>query len=100
MGVLGRQRPAGRRREPLWARLHRTLMTLLYLRQPPARICQDCQVDYVPELTGERCPICGVETGENAPVLRRSRRRDLAGLGLVWLVGVIVFLLLVHALYG
>ena len=99
MGVLGGQRPA-RGGESMWARLHRALMTLLYLRQPPARVCHDCQVDYVPELTDGRCPICGTPAGATAPLARRSRRRDLAGLGLVWLVGLIVFLLLVHALYG
>jgi hypothetical protein len=33
-------------------------------------------------------------------VVRDARRRDLAGLGLAWLIGVVVFLLIAHALYG
>jgi hypothetical protein len=81
-------------------RLNRALMNLLYLHRPPARVCHDCQVDYVPELTDGCCPICGTSAGRSAAPRPRSRRRDLAGLGLVWLVGLIVFLLLVHALYG
>ncbi|HEY2702463.1 MAG TPA: hypothetical protein VGL20_02125 [Candidatus Dormibacteraeota bacterium] len=100
MGVLGGRRPARRGGEPPWVRLYAALMNLLYLRPAAARVCHDCQVDYVPDLTDGRCPICGTPSGEAAPPVRRSRRRDLAGLGLVWLVGVIVFLLLVHALYG
>jgi hypothetical protein len=97
MGVLGRQR---HQPEPPLNRLGRGILGLLYDRPLPRRVCHDCQVDYVPELTDGRCPICGTPAGEIAPLARRSRRRDLAGLGLVWLVGLIVFLLLVHALYG
>jgi hypothetical protein len=100
MSVLGRHRPAGRRGDPLWARLYRGLLNLLYLRRPPAQVCLECSVDYVPELTEGRCPICGTRTEADPQALRRSRRRALAGLALVWLVAVIIFLLLVHALYG
>ncbi|HEX3604769.1 MAG TPA: hypothetical protein VH134_02515 [Candidatus Dormibacteraeota bacterium] len=97
MGVIGSRQ---RRPEPLHSRLYRSLLNLLYLRQPPATVCHDCQVDYVPELTDNRCPICGTLVGEAPVAVRRSRRRDLAGVGLCWVVGIIVFLLLVHALYG
>ena len=75
------------------------LVNLLTDQPLPKRICHECQVDYVPELTNGHCPICG-SMAASVVTARRSRRRDLAGLGLVWLVGVIVFLLLVHALYG
>ncbi len=100
MGVLGGRRPARRGGEAPWVRLSAALMNLLYFRPAPARVCHDCEVDYVPDLTDGRCPICGTPAAGPAPLVRRSRRRDLAGLGLVWLVGVVVFLLLVHALYG
>jgi len=91
-------RPAGR--GPLATRLYRSLLNLLYLRQPPATVCHECAVDYVPELTDGNCPICGTRAVASPQTLRRTRRRDLAVLGLVWIVAVIVFLLLVHALYG
>ena len=97
MGMLDRPRYPD---EPVLNRLGRGMLGLLHDRPLPRRVCHDCSVDYVPDLTGDRCPICGTSATEASPVLRRSRRRDLAGLGLVWLVGLIVFLLLVHALYG
>jgi hypothetical protein len=96
MGMMDRPRYEG---EPGFVRLSRGLINVLTDRPLPRRICHECSVDYTPDLTDGHCPICG---GAAASVVttRRSRRRDLAGLGLVWLVGVIVFLLLVHALYG
>jgi hypothetical protein len=100
MGVLSRRRRARREGEPPRVRLYAALMNLLYPSPAPARECHDCQVDYVPQLTDGRCPICGTPEGTAAAPVRRSQRRDLAGLGLAWLVGLVVFLLLVHALYG
>jgi hypothetical protein len=97
VGMLDRPRYKD---EPVLNRLGRGMLGLVYDRPLPRRVCHDCSVDYVPDLTGDHCPICGTPAGEIAPLARRSRRRDLAGLGLVWLVGLIVFLLLVHALYG
>lgn len=101
MRLPGRPRPAGAvRAEPPWERALRVLVRLLSARQPPIRVCHDCSVDYVPELTGGRCPICGAGAEAGAPAARSPRRRDLAGLGLAWLIGVVVFLLIAHALYG
>jgi hypothetical protein len=97
----GRSRPAGAgRAEPPWERALRALAQLVSERQPPIRVCHDCAVDYVPELTGGRCPICGAGAEGGALVVRGARRRDLAGLGLAWLIAVVVFLLIAHALYG
>ncbi|MEA2614226.1 MAG: hypothetical protein QOE72_9 [Chloroflexota bacterium] len=100
MGVLGRRRPARRGDGPPRLRLSAALMTLLSPHPASSRVCQDCEVDYVAELTDGRCPICGTPEGTAAPPVRRAHRHELAGLGLAWLVGLVVFLLLVHALYG
>ena len=96
MGMMDRPRYEG---EPAVTRLSRGVVNLLTDQPLPKRICHECEVDYTPDLTGGHCPICG-SMAATAVTAKRSRRRDLAGLGLVWLVGVIVFLLLVHALYG
>jgi hypothetical protein len=96
VGMMDRPRYEG---EPAFTRFSRGLLHLLTDHPLPRRICHECQVDYVPDLTDGQCPICG-SASASVVIARRSRRRDLAGLGLVWLVGVIVFLLLVHALYG
>jgi hypothetical protein len=97
MGMLDRPRYEG---EPAWERLFRGMVGLISDRPRPRRVCHDCSVDYIPDLTEDRCPICGARAVETVLAIRRTRRRDLAGLGLVWLVGLVVFLLLVHALYG
>jgi hypothetical protein len=96
MSMMDRPRYEG---EPGFVRLYRGLINVLTDRPLPRRICHECSVDYMPDLTDGHCPICG-SIAASVVTTRRSRRRDLAGLGLVWLVGVIVFLLLVHALYG
>jgi hypothetical protein len=101
MHLPGRSRAArAGRGAPPWTRALRALAELVSVRQPPVRVCHDCAVDYAPELTGGRCPICGGGPGRGAPAVRRTRGRDLAGLGVAWLVGVVVFLLIAHALYG
>ena len=97
MGMMDRPRYEG---EPTWERLFRGMVGLVSDRPLPRRACHECNVDYVPDLTDDHCPICGTRVADNTDAIRRTRRRDLAALGMVWLVGLIVFLLLVHALYS
>jgi hypothetical protein len=61
--------------------------------------CPACAVDFVPRLTDGRCPICGWIVLEGAPLPRRTGHPRLARVGLVWVLGIVVFLVLAHALY-
>jgi hypothetical protein len=102
MSVFGRPRPARRpagRRETLLSRLWIGLLDLLYLRPPARRSCPECAVDFAPSLTDDRCPICSWLATETPRAVHRGHRREPAGLGIAWVLGLVIFLLFVHALY-
>jgi hypothetical protein len=102
MSVFGRLRPArgpAGRREALLSRLWIGLLDLLYLRPPARRICPECAVDFAPGLTDDRCPICSWLATEPPRARHRRHRRELAGLGIAWVLGLMIFLLFVHVLY-
>jgi hypothetical protein len=65
-------------------------------------VCPECSVDFVPELVGPRCPICGwaVESAQPARPVRSADRRLTAGLGFAWFAGAVIFALVAHFLYA
>ena len=69
---------------------------------PTHCICPECAVDFVPELTNSRCPICGWLAVEKPPVLRAdpAERRLMTGLGFAWFAGAVIFALVAHFLYA
>ena len=83
-------------------RLALALLGLIWARPAARQICPECAVDFVPNLTQARCPICGwlaVDPGA-APRQRVLGARKATGLGLAWFLGALAFALLAHALYG
>jgi len=71
-------------------------------REPTHCVCPECAVDFVPELTESRCPICGWLAVDRPRVLQRPapRRRLTAGLGFAWFDGAVIFALVAHFLYA
>lgn len=73
----------------------------VWYREPPHQVCPECSVDFVPGLTDRRCPICGWLADAQTPrPPRTAAPRGAVGLGAAWFVGLLVFLLIAHALYS
>jgi len=71
-------------------------------REPTHCVCPECAVDFVPDLTESRCPICGWLAVERPRVLQRRppQSRLTAGLGFAWFAGAVIFALVAHFLYA
>ena len=78
------------------------LLNAVIRREPVHSVCPTCCVDFVPELTSSRCPICGWQAVENAPqrLAHAEDRRLSAGLGFAWFAGAVIFALVAHFLYA
>ncbi len=73
----------------------------LWEREPARQVCPECQVDFAPALTEQRCPVCGwAAEPERVPAVPRRGVREAAGLGLAWFLALLAFALLAHALYA
>jgi rubredoxin len=76
----------------------------IWEHEPVRQVCPECQVDFAPSLTAQRCPVCGWQapeaTSRRRPPAPARGVREAAGLGLAWFVGALAFALLAHALYG
>jgi hypothetical protein len=78
------------------------LLNAVIRREPVHSVCPHCSVDFVPELTSSRCPICGWQAADAAPqrLAPAEDRRLTAGLGFAWFAGAVVFALVAHFLYA
>ena len=86
----------------LLARIGAVTKRALIRIDPTHCVCPACAVDFVPELTDSRCPICGWLAVEKPPVLRQdpAERRLVTGLGFAWFAGAVIFALVAHFLYA
>jgi len=80
----------------------RALFNAIIRREPAHCVCPECKVDFVPELTESRCPICGWLAVERPKLVQRrpAERRLTAGLGFAWFAGAVIFALVAHFLYA
>lgn len=80
----------------------RVAVDAIVRREPTHCVCPECTVDFVPELTESRCPICGWLAVERPRVVQRrpAERRLTAGLGFAWFAGAVIFALVAHFLYA